>query len=51
MEWLEQMRKYGAQYFVNLSKVHNGAIQVMRELETEISNWKNEEVEWATRAA
>lgn len=51
MEWLEQMRKSGAEYFVNLSKVHNGAIQVMKELETEISNWKNEEVEWATRAS
>lgn len=49
MEWSEQMRKSGAEYFGNLSKVHNGAIQVMRELETEISNWKNEEVEWATK--
>lgn len=49
MEWLEQMWKSGAAYFGNLSKVHNEAIQVMKELATEIGNWKNEEVEWATR--
>lgn len=50
MEWLEKIQKFGAEYFVNLSRVYDGAMQVMKELEVEIINWKKEEAKWASKA-
>lgn len=38
MEWLEKIQKFGAEYFFNLRRVYNGAMQVMKELEVEIIN-------------
>lgn len=49
MEWLEGIRKLDAEYFINLSRVYNGVLMVMKELEAEIMNWKNEEAKWTTK--
>lgn len=51
MEWLEGIWKSGAEYFINVSIVYDGALMVMKELETEIMNWKKEEAKWATKLA
>lgn len=49
MEWLERILKSSAKYFVNLRRVYDGVIQVMKELEVEIINWKNEKAKWASK--
>lgn len=45
LEWLDGITQSGTEYFKNLSKVYEN-ITVMRELETEITNWKKEETKW-----
>lgn len=49
MECLEGIQKSSVEYFVHLSKVCDGALMVMKELETEIISWKKEEPKWATK--
>lgn len=51
VDWLDEIQKIGGKYFVDLSKVHDDANTVTKELENEIVKWKNEEAEWVKREA
>lgn len=51
MDWLEEIQKAGGKYFVDLSKVHDDANMITKELENEIVKWKKEEVNWVKRAS
>lgn len=50
MELLEGIQKSGTKCFINLSRVYDGSLMVMKELEVEITNWKEEEeAKWAEK--
>lgn len=50
VDWLGKIHKAGGKYYVDLSKIHDDANTVTKELENEIVKWKNEEVEGLKRA-